>query len=316
MIKSENVRGPESSAIDLSALCRQAWSQRWVGLLCVSLCVALAIAYLHVVPRIYTAQMVVTPADQSASKAPGNLAGLGSLVGLNLNEQAGSAFSMYGEAVSSYAVAQILNADRDLMKQVFPKSWDVRENRWREPHSAVKILINRVKYVIGSPILPWHEPNATDLKIYLDRELTYSVDKRKASITLSYMNEDKNFARIFLGRVNAAADDYMRKKALSRATIYVNYLEQRLSQVQVSEYRQSMAQIIGNYEKTRMMANSAASYAAEPFGGIWVSPKPTSPKPIQIIALGIFAGLAIWLFYVFAVVQLLDARHRRYQSLG
>ena len=307
---------PEPGEINLRVLSQRVWSQRWAGLLFVAMCVALAIVYLHVAPRRYMARMVVTPADQSGLKAAGNLAGLGSLVGLNLNEQAGSAFSMYGEVVSSYAVAQLLNADRDLMKRVFPKSWDARENRWREPPSAIKPLIVTFKYILGMPIRPWHEPNAADLKSYLETELTSSDDKRKAAITLSYENEDGDFARMFLGRVNAAADGYMRQQALLRASTYVEYLEQRLSQVQVAEYRQSISQMLGNYEKTRMMASSTASYAAEPFGGIWVSPQPTSPKPIPVVALGFLAGLAIWLAYVFAVMPLLDMRPRRVQSPG
>lgn len=308
-------RKPEPGEIDLVALGRRLWSQRWAGALLVALGLTMAIAYLHVTPRRYMARMVVTPADQSGSKGSSNLAGLGSLVGLNLNEQAGSAFSMYGEAVTSYAVAQRLNADRDLMKRVFNKSWDARENRWREPSSAIKPLIVSVKSVLGMPLRPWHAPDAADLKAYLDRELTAAEDKRKAAITLSYENEDPDFAKIFLGRVNAAADGYMRGEALSRATTYVKYLEQRLAQVQVSEYRQSMAQVLGNYEKTRMMASSTASYAAEPFGGIWVSQEPTSPKPIPVIALGLLSGIAIWLIYVFAVLPLFRAsRHQRVQS--
>ncbi|GGE09743.1 hypothetical protein GCM10011529_15110 [Polymorphobacter glacialis] len=311
MTEVTSARIPEPGEIDLAALARRVWSQRWTGMLFVVACVAMAVAYLHAAPHRYMAVMVVTPADQSGSKAAGNLAGLGSLVGLNLNEQAGSAFSMYGEAATSYAVAQLLNSDRDLMKRVFPRSWNDRENRWQEPPSAIRPLIKSIKSLLGMPIRPWHEPDASDLKTYLDRELSASEDKRKAAITLSYENEDAKFARIFLGRVNAAADGYMREQALARATTYVEYLEQRLAQVQVAEYRQSMAQVLGNYEKTRMMASSTASYAAEPFGGIWVSQDPTSPKPLPVIALGFFAGLAIWLIHVFAVLPAFAARRRR-----
>jgi uncharacterized protein involved in exopolysaccharide biosynthesis len=316
MTEIGNAGEPEPGEINLAALSRQIWSQRWAGLLYVALCVALTIAYLHVTPQRYMARMVVIPADQSGSKAAGNLAGLGSLVGLNLNEQSGSAFSMYGQAVSTFAVAELLSVDRELMKRVFPKSWDVQENRWREPPSAIKPLIANVKSILGLPILSWHEPDAADLKSYLDRELTVSEEKRKAAFTLSYENEDADFAKMFLGRVNAAADGYMREQALLRATTYVEYLEQRLSQIQVSEYRQSMAQILGNYEKTRMMASSTAPYAAEPFGGVWVSPQPISPKPIPVITIGVFAGLAIWLLHVFVVVPLLDSRRRWNQSSG
>jgi uncharacterized protein involved in exopolysaccharide biosynthesis len=315
MTQFRNIDEPEPVEVNFAALYRRLWSQRLAGLLIITLFLAAAIVYLQVAPPRYTARMIVIPADQSGSKAAGNLAGLGSLVGLSLNDQAGSAFSMYDETVRSYAVAKLLNADRDLMKRVFPESWDARENRWREPSSAIKILTVKVKIILGIRIRPWHEPDATDLKIYLDRQLTSSEDKRKGVITLYYEHENADFARVFLNRVNAAADGYLREQALIRATTYVDYLEKRLAQVQVAEYRQSMAQVLGNYEKTRMMASSSASYAAEPFGGVWVSPWPTRPKPILVIALGVFAGLGIWLVYVFAVVPLGLASLKRRVSL-
>ena len=311
MTEHTNAVGPEPGAIDLVALGSRVWSHRWVGLLIVAACIAAAVGYLHVAPHRYLATMIVTPADQSGTKSAGSLTGLGSLVGLNLNEQAGTAFSMYGVAVTSYAVAELLSSDSDLMKQVFEKSWDIRENRWREPPSAIRPLIVTIKSALGIPVQPWHRPNAADLKVYLDKQLIVVEDKRKAETTLFYENESPDFARTLLNKVNTAADGYMRKLALARATTYVEYLEHRLAEVQVAEYRQSMAQVLGNYEKTRMLASSKASYAADLFGDIWVSQEPTDPKPVPIIILGIFTGLINWLIYVFAVIPLYSALRRR-----
>jgi hypothetical protein len=300
-----------SDEIDLVTWGYRLWRSRWLGLLIIAVFVGSAVAYLHSANYLYTAKLLVSPADQSGSKSGSDLASLGSLVGVNISGQAGSAFSMYADATISYPVAERLSRDRRIMRSVFRGQWNERLRGWREPTSAFGRLLSSTKAMFGIRQRPWHAPDAKDLKLFMESEVSVVEDKRKSAATLVFSDTDPLFAAYFLTQINATADSFLREKALARASSYVTYLERRLGQIQVAEYRQSMAQVLGNYEKTKMMASSDASYAAEPFGGAWVSPVPTRPRPLIILALSALAGLVVWLALVLLLMPTITAFRTR-----
>lgn len=300
-----------SDEIDLVGWGLRLWRHKWLGLLIFAAFVGAAVAYLHNAEYSYTAKLLVQPADQSGSKSGSELASLGSLVGVNISGQGSAAFTMYQEAVTSYPVAERLSRDRRIMRSVFRGQWDGRLKTWRQPTSAVGRLLSSIKAILGIRQRPWHPPDAKDLKLVLESKISVVQDKRKPASTLTFSDTDPLFAAYFLTQINAAADEFLREQALARASSYIVYLERRLNQIQIADYRMSMFQVLGNYEKTRMMASSDASYAVETFGGAWVSPIPTRPRPIVILAISAFAGLIVWLAYVLLLIPTVAAFRAR-----
>lgn len=291
--------------IDIAALAMRVWQSKWVGLAIVAACLMLGVLYLKTSSYQYSAELVVTPADQDAPKVGSGLSSLGSLVGINIGGQPGSSFAMYTEAVKSYAVADRLSRDPRIMRTVFAGSWDKQSQQWREPRSATRPLIVGIKKLIGIPNQPWRAPGAQELQEYLSTALRVSDDPKKGIVRLSFRHEDPAFARYLLTELNRDADDFLRRKSLNRAVTYIRYLERRLREVQVAEYRQSLSETLGAYEKTSMMASSDASFAVEPFGDVWVSPYPTNPNPRLVLLLSFVAGIMIWLLYVLVVLPIL-----------
>lgn len=284
------------NGIDVLEVLSRLWRARWLGLLFVVAALALAIAYLHVANYKYLATLTVTPAEQGSTKTSGNLANLGSLVGIDLGSQSGSAFSIFGFTVTSYPIAERLSRDPQVMRRVFSQQWD--GSRWREPQSSLKPFKTLVKSLLGVPDRPWQQPTAVDLQRYLLRKVSAVEDKKKGLITFSYYNTDPKFARYLLQNSVTASDDFLRAKALARASTYTDYLEKRLSTVQVAEYRESLAQALSSYENTRMMASSNASFAAEPFGDVWISTRPATPKPFVVLAVAVAAAVLSWILFV------------------
>lgn len=291
--------------IDIAGLARKVWQNKWLGLAIVVACLLIGIIYLKNSTYQYSAELIVTPADQDAPKTGSGLSSLGSLVGINIGGQQGSSFAMYTEAVKSYPVAERLSRDPRIMRTIFAGSWDERSSRWQEPRSSTRPIVVAIKKMIGIPNLPWRAPGAQELHEYLSTALMVSDDPKKGIVRLGYRHADPAFARYLLTEINGSADDFLRRKSLDRAVTYIRYLERRLREVQVAEYRQSLSETLGAYEKTSMMANSDASFAVEPFGDVWVSPYPTSPNAKAVLALSIVAGLLIWLFYVLVAMPII-----------
>ncbi len=298
--------------LDLAAMAASLWAHKWLAVVLVAACLGLAILYLNLVPYKYTAQLALTPAEHSGSKVPGGLASLGSIVGVDIGGEAGSSFALFGEAVKSTTVMQRLAKDPRIMQTVFSAQWDPAYKQFREPLSPIRGITRPVKSLLAVPDQPWAPPTAMDLRDYAKLRIIVTEDRKKSITTLSFEHKDPEFAKYFLARASAEADIFLREKSLARSTDYVRYLEQRLNEVQVAEYRQSLAQALSNYENLRMMASSDAAFAAEPFGEVTVTTRPTSPQPLTVLAAAVLAGLALWAFYVLiARSMLLALRDRR-----
>lgn len=300
------IDGSEDDGINLTALIRQLWHRKWtgVGFLVVFLCAG--IYYLRNTDRTYTAELLVNPVDQNASKMPQGLSSLTSLVGVDLSSQP-SSFAMYSDAIKSYSVAKRLSMDPHIMHSIYRGSWDSRSKQWRQPFSQFSSITIVIKDLIGSDRRPWHPPDASDLKLFIDKNVNLSEDKKKQGITIGFSNSDPKLAAYFVDKVNNAADTVLRERAVKRAEAYITYIKRRLADVEVYNYRVSLFDLLSSYEKTRMLASSDISYAGEAFSDVWVSPIPTNPKPMIVLAVSILAGLVSWAVYVLLVLPAVAA---------
>ena len=306
----------EPSRIALVDWAQALWQRKLLGFALLLVFVGAAIIYLHTATYRYSAVLTVTPADQNAPKSSGGLASIGSLVGVDLGNPGGSAFGIYAEAVTSYPVAEQLSRDKPMMRAIFSQSWDARQRQWQEPQSALRSLSETAKSVLGVPIKLWQPPGARELQAYIEKNIVVTENKKKPFIQLSYMNEDPQLAAGLLREANAATDSFLRQRSLTRAAIYINYLERRLSQIQVEDYRLSILQALGTYEKTRMMASANASFAAESFGDIWVSPNFTTPNPWLVMLIAIALAVVVWIALAIAVLPLFSITSRNFQRMS
>lgn len=293
--------GPTSCKADLygwADVFTALWRHKWLGFVCCVVGVLSAILYLNVAEYKYTASIAVSSAEQGQSDLPSNLSSLGSIVGIDVGGQANSAFALYGIGVTSTAVSQALSKDPRLMRIAFDEEWDDSLKQWREPQSALRSSIGFLKKLVGIPVKTWSKPGADDLKKFLEEEVIVIEEKKKPIIYVQFDNKNREDAAYFLEALHNATDAYLRKRALQRTNAYIMYLEKRLEEAGVAEYRKALADTLATYEKTRMMASANAPYAAEPFGDVWITTEPTSPKSIFVFALCLAAGLLSWIGYV------------------
>lgn len=294
--------------LDLAALARQLWAAKGWLLVLTAAALGAAALYLNLATYRYTARLQVTAAERAGANPATGLAGLGSIVGVDIGLDTGSQFALFAEAVKSEAVARELARDEALMRQVFPADWDVGSGRWREPPSAVRAIAKPVKALLGIPDRPWQRPDSADLRDHLQRRLSVDENRKKAITTLSYEHRDPEFARTLIERAARAADDFLRAKSLARSSDYVAYLEARLAETSTAEYRLSLAQALTSYENMRMMASASAPYAAEPFGPSVVSKRPTSPQPLVVLGTAVLAAVLLWAGVALLVLPSLRSR--------
>jgi uncharacterized protein involved in exopolysaccharide biosynthesis len=262
--------------------------------------VALSVVYLNVATYYYTASMNVTPAQSSSNVSKlGGLAGIASIAGLSLPQDSSAmSFILYTEGLRSRVAADALARDPLIMQTVFKNEWSAQQNRFVEPHGLLTPVIGFVKTVLGIPAYPWKTPDATRLQAYLQSKITIIQNPKSPVVTVLYRHESPNFAEYLLTRLNGVVDAELRNRSLDRSSQSIAYLTQQLARVTLLEHREAVANALIEQEKQRMFASSSLPFAAEPFGGIVVSLRPTSPQPIVVlIAAGIGGILAgtIWI---------------------
>ena len=292
--------------IDLDKLVGTLWQRRRLVFASILGAIVLAIVYLHIAIYTYTATLMVSPVLSSSSDNVsgklGGLGGLASLAGINIGDDTGTqAFMLYQEGLYSRDVADELSKQPDIMHTVFHKQWDAANKQWVKPLGVVRALVGLVKGIVGIPDRPWQPPNGALLQEYITSNVSVDTDPQKPIVTITYRDEDPQFAVKFLRELDRAVDDKLRDIALVRANQYSDYLSDQMNKITNADVRQALLATLTDQEKIKMMASSTAPYAAQPFGLPSASRKPTNPKPALVLAAAVFAGglfgilAALWL---------------------
>lgn len=273
------------------------WRGKWwvIGGLIVGLLAA--VLYLDRQSFLYTASMKVTAAPSSQGSGPrlGALGGLASLAGVGASGgSTASPFEIYLETLASEDVARIVAADPEIMRTIFAEDWDAASQRWREPARGVKWkLVRATRQLLGLPVLEWSPPDARRLAAFLSSQLVIERDSKTPVVRIALDDSKPAFAERLLMAVGKATDGVVRRAALARSRSYAEYLERKLPTVTVAEQRASLVEVLGEQEKSLMMANSSTPYAAIVVSGPTTSPLPTKPNGLAIIAAGALLGLVL-----------------------
>lgn len=265
----------------------------WIGVVLTVAGLLAAIAFLHIAKPRYDAFLQIVPVERNTSSLPRNLSGLASLAGINLMGEPTSQFSLAIEALTSRDIAEMIVADDDLMRRIFPEQWDEAAARWRQPADALRGVKELAKTVLAVPIRPWERSGAADVQEFVSRRLTVTEDRQGGFTTLSFRHEDPELARDLLWALYKSADAHLKGRMVTRTEAYIAYLSRKLQEVTIAEHRSALAEALADQERMLMMASSGQPFSADPLGVVAVTERPTSPKLLLVIAIGLAGGLAI-----------------------
>jgi hypothetical protein len=292
----------------LLAPIRKRW---WLMPLMVLALWALVFNKLNADAPFWTAEIQMFAAPVAAGVAPRRgLAGLAAQAGGTLSALAGSLggseaappFSFFLDGLSNPQVAAELAKDPVLMQKVFASEWDKDTQQWHPPSRGLLGTIGHGLYtVLGLPAFKWSPPDAARLQTYIDGNVQIRRSVKSPLVTLTHEHWDRDFAAQFLDRLVAAADDDLRATSSARTTANINYLMTRLAVTPQSEAREALIDALGEEERVAMLIAAELPYAAEPFAPASVGRWPSRPRPLPLLAAGLFAGillgaaLALWL---------------------
>jgi hypothetical protein len=255
--------------------------------------VALAVAYLHLALRQYTASATLAPSDAELNMLTGvsGMTDLGSLSLGRIGFGIGSTdpkFSAFLQQLTSNMTARALLEDDRIKAAIYDKVWNSSSHRFHPPSGFVDGLVQVVKVALG--LNPWHPPTAADMQRYLGQNIVAREIGVSELYSVTYAYKDPEFARYFLTRVLAVSDDYLRQEKLARAMAYVRYLDQRLKVVTDVDQRQAMLKLRLRQENFLMAASVNLPFSADINDPPIAPSRPTWPNFLIVAVATLFFG--------------------------
>ncbi len=289
----------EPVGLSLASLLALVWQRRWLFASVALLPLVLAVIYLHLASYKYRADLTLAPPQSSSSSGlsgqiGGSLGGIAALAGVGLGGQGGGLnYQLYRDSIYERSTAAVLAREPWIMHGIFPREWNARARQWHAPTGPLPAIKQSVLAALGAPDAGWQRPDAARLQDYLLKNVAVVATTKSPVVRLSFLDADPVFAARFLDRLHAVVDAGLRQRLLARTSANIAYLTVKLSQVQIAEHRQALAQELSDQEKLRMTASSTVAFAAEPMGSAASTPRPVRPDPAIVIAIALAAGLAL-----------------------
>ena len=289
---SASIRG-EFTFVDVLLL---AVRHKWLILVSVFLCAALAGVATLVLPPVYRVDTLLAPVEDSTaglSMPGGSLGSLAALAGVNV----GGSDSVKVEAIAllrSRILTESFLEENNLLPDLFEDAWDAEKEQWKSDD-------------------PEQIPNLARGYRKFSRDVrTVVEDKKTGLVTLSIEWTDAEMAvawsRDLVDRVNR----HMRERIMERTEKSLKYLRQELERTNVVEIKQAIHSLVEKQFKDRMIASVQEDYAFQIIDPPAL-PDPdnkVSPKPVLLIFLGVFLGMFLGL----GIALVVEFRNNRFQK--
>jgi uncharacterized protein involved in exopolysaccharide biosynthesis len=256
-------------------------------LLLVGIAVVYTLLTLPLQKPTYRVTMLVVPApnEQSTTTGTGGLSALLSFAG---NTQSSSNYTRYQKLLVSPVVAEAMDKKYGMIRYVFASYWDKERRIWVAPNTLRGFLLGWLFQLSHVPA--WSPPDATSLATYLEDNLLIVPAVRNDILTISMTNSDVAFAKKVMLAAHEQANIVLRDQVARRAHQQVLYLQEKLTQTTISDYRQTLLQILSTQEKNLMLTQTNASFAAEILDPPVASQIPVAPRPILSMFVAVLAG--------------------------
>lgn len=242
-----------------------------------------------------TMSVVPAPSDQG-TQAMMPTTGLTTLLGLgtggNIN------FMRYQKLLSSTVVAQRLQDKYRMLQTVFSGNWDKDRKVWVQHKTGRDYMLGWLLRLSNLPT--WSPPDITALARYLESQLVIVPGTTNDIVTITMDSSDVDFAKRVMMTAHDEANQVLRDQVAVRARQQVAYLQAKLAETSIQDYRATLLAMLGAQEKMLMLTQTDASYAAEILSPPVASPTPVAPRPVLglfvAVLVGMLSGLAVVIF--------------------
>ena len=219
---------------------------------------------------------------------------LTSLLGLKGADDGPSPYERVMLTIQSRDLADGLSRDPRIIHTIFRGDWDASSQQWMHRWSLSNMFGDIVSAMFGRG--GWAPPGADELQGYIQATVVVKPADQHSVTSITYRNQDADFARYFLNKLVLSADRAIRDTDRRRYQQYQAFLAEQINRGSSVELRQSLIAMYGSVTQQLMLVTSDATYGIDIMDGPNVSRRPVSPSPPRVYLilgmLGIAGGLA------------------------
>jgi uncharacterized protein involved in exopolysaccharide biosynthesis len=263
-------RNPDNTTteIGLLDLLRMVWSGRWTVLGCAVLATAGGAIFAFTAQPMFRAEVVVVQVQQKGLGGTGQLGGLASLAGINLDAGTDQTAMV---TLRSRDLARDFIEKNNLIPVLFPDKWDAAAGKWKTGN--------------GPP------PDIRDAVALLDQHVRGIIEtKRTGEVRISITWRDPVVAAQWANELVRLANQKLRSIALDEAARNVAFLREQMSATQIPALQQSIGRALESEMQKMMMAKGGEEYAFKVVDQAYPPRFRDSPKRGLILAMSAFLG--------------------------
>lgn len=248
-----------------------------------------AVILVLVLPARYTAEITVLPESPSAlggesgglaGRLSGGLGGLASLAGISLNGMN----SFKAEAVATLGSRVLTNEfiqKENLLPVLFSSDWDSTTKTWKHPKRPPDL---------------WRADRLFEKHIRVIK-----TDQKTGLVVMMITWRDPRISAQWANGLVALTNDYMRQRTIAEAERNISYLNDEIAKTSVVAVKDEIYSLMEEEIRNEMVANGAREFALKVIDPALPPDKPSFPKPIVWIPLGLLGGL--FLGYLWCVTR-------------
>ena len=252
-----------------------------------------AVIYALSVPNQYKATVLLAPAQSQSgglSGALGQLGGLASLAGMNLDMDNGGETQMALEIMHSWSFIESFIANNDLAVEVYAaEGWSRSSNQLEIDVALYDILSETwsVKNDVSGEIGP---PSSWELFEEFSDRLSISEDIKTGLVSVSIEYYSPQMAKDWLDLYVKTINKHMQARQIAKVTNNINYLQAQIQKTTIAEMQEVFYTIIEEQIKSKMLAEASPDYVFLAVSPSMVPEEKSQPKRALICILGTLLG--------------------------
>lgn len=233
-------------------------------------------------PDVYRGEVTIAPAEanqQSSFPLPG-IEGLASLAGIAM--PAAEKLEEHLAVLRSRAFVWRFIREYKLMPILFEDQWDAENGDWEDDDVE-------------------NQPNEWDAyRFFIRKVFSVNKDAKTGLVQVSVDWYDPQLAADWANEIIELLNEHLRTIAIERSRRNLDYLNQELEGIKVSEMRQTLYQLIEQEQRTAMIVNTQKEYAFRVLDPAIAPDRKIRPKrAILTVLAGLLGGLLASGFVIF-----------------
>ena len=252
-----------------------------------------SVIYALSVPNQYKATALLAPAQSASgglSGALGELGGLASLAGVNLDMGGVGDTQIALEIMKSWSFVESFITNNDLSVGVFAADGWSRSSNQLEIDDSLYDVSTKSWKIENDDSGEEGPPSSWELfNNFLDI-LSVDEDKNTGLVSVSITHYSPQIAKDWLDLYVKAINEHMQARQIAKVTNNINYLQAQIQKTTIAEMQEVFYTIIEEQIKNKMLAEASPDYAFLAVSPSMVPEVKSEPKRALIFILGTLLG--------------------------